>query len=314
MPTTVADAFSAAGLRVAGTAPWGTPIGESGPGVYVVSLTADVDSTAGAAPAAPLDPARVQALLDVRPELRLDGMRPDATLLARRLAAFWPPDETILYIGVAGTSVRSRVGAYYRSPLGARRPHSGGWFLKTLAALDGLWVHHAPCPDPIAAGDRMLAAFSAGVTPAVTLGLHDPALPIPFANREWPRGRLKEHGITGARGPLPAGPGDADADGDRDGPGEAGSRPPHTQRLTAADLREGRIRLPKAAKALLPGEQGVVELQLRGHHLHGDWDPGLGAKRERSGVLRVPREVLDGLVTTGEFLVVRGTGAGVVLE
>lgn len=304
MPTTVADAFSAAGLRVAGTAPWGTSIDESGPGVYAVSLTADVDSTAGAISGAPIDTSRVQGLLDARPELRLDGMRPDAILLARRLASFWLPDETILYIGLAGTSVRNRVGAYYRSPLGARRPHSGGWFLKTLTGLDALWVHHAPCDDPLAAEHQMLAAFSAGVTPALVKALPDPELPIPFANREWPKGRLKEHGITGARGSSAADGVSADSgDGRR-----------HTQRLTPADLREGRIRLPRAAKALFPGEPGVVDVQLRGRHVRGDWDPGLGGKRERSGILRIPREVLDALVTVDEVLVVHGGDPGVVLD
>lgn len=311
MPTTVAEALSAAGLRVAGTTPWGTPIDESGPGVYVVSLTADPDSTAGALPEAPIDLGRVDALLAARPELRLDGMRPDTTLLARRLASFWLADETILYLGLAGTSVRNRVGAYYRSPLGARRPHSGGWFLKTLTALDGLWVHHAPCADPIAAEDRMLAAFTAGVTPAVAAGLHDPTLPLPFANLEWPKGVRKAHGIEGARGPLPAG---------SDPVGGAGLR--HTQGVTAADLREGRLRVPRATKALFPAEPGTVAVRLRGHAMQGEWDPGTGARRERSGVLRVAPDVLDGLVTTGEVLLVRaaeadgtdGGAGGVVLD
>jgi hypothetical protein len=313
MPSSVTGLFSAAGLHVAGSAPWGSPIDESGPGVYVIALGPDLDTTAAAQPEAPLDPGRVQALLDVRPVLRLDGMRPDAALLAERLAAFWLPDEVVLYIGFAGTSVRNRVGAYYRSPLGARRPHSGGWFLKTLANLDRLVVHHAPCADPLEAEHRMLEAFSAAVTPAVAAALHDPELPIPFANREWPQGRRKEHGITGARGPLPAA---ADGDGDGDGraPHARGGTVRHTQRITAADLRDGRIRVPRATKTLLPGEPSVVEIDLRGNVVRCDWDPGLGGKREQAGVLRVPREVLDALVSQDEVLVVSGQDARVSLQ
>lgn len=49
-----------------------------------------------------------------------------------RLATFWLPDEVVLYIGLAGASVRKRVRQYYRTPLGDKRPHAGGWWLKTL--------------------------------------------------------------------------------------------------------------------------------------------------------------------------------------
>ncbi len=316
MPSSITELFSAAGLTVAGSAPWRTPVDESGPGVYVVALSADPDGLDDARADAPIDLERVQALLDVRPELRLDGLRPDAALLATRLSAFWLPDEVVLYTGFAGTSVRNRVGAYYRSPLGARRPHSGGWFLKTLAILDGLWVHHAPCADPLAAEQRMLQAFSDGVTPAVAATLHDPELPIPFANREWPPGRLKDHGITGARGPLPAAAEDdaTDPAGHQGGGVPANGTPRHTQRITAADLRDGRIRVPRATKALLPGEPAVVEVDLRGSVLHCDWDPGLGGRREQAGVLRVPRDVLDALVSLDEVLVVRGVDARLSLR
>lgn len=64
-----------------------------------------------------------------------------------RFRAFWPGDEVVAYIGLAGTSLRKRVGRYYRTPLGARRPHAGGWWLKTLTVLDDLWVHYAATHD-----------------------------------------------------------------------------------------------------------------------------------------------------------------------
>jgi hypothetical protein len=333
MPSTVSEIFSAAGLQPAGSQLWGTPIPESGPGVYVVALTADPADRSGALADAPIDPALVQELLDVRPELRLDGMRPDAPLLTARLSAFWFPDEVALYVGLAGTSVRNRVGAYYRSPLGARRPHSGGWFLKTLQNLDALHVHHAPCEDPVRAEHLMLTAFSAGVSPTSAEGLHDPELPIPFANLEWPRTRRKDHGITGARGPRPRDPAAVPApatpaDGEHARPG---APPPpaatpattttpapaparHTQRVTAADLHDGRIRFPRATKALLPAERAYVDVVLRGSTLQCLWDPRTGPRKERSGVLSVPRDVLDGLVSEDEVLVVSGQDARVVLD
>ena len=110
--------------------------------MYVVSLSAEVDRTAGF-PEAPLSSAAIQTLLKVRPKLTVDGGLPTATMLAERIGSFWLPDEGVLYVGLAGTSLRSRVSQYYKTPLGARRPHAGGWFLKTLANLDELFVRQA---------------------------------------------------------------------------------------------------------------------------------------------------------------------------
>lgn len=141
----------------------------------------------------------VAELLEVRPEMRLDGRRPSPDDLAARLAAFWLPDETVVYIGLAGTSVRRRLSAYYRTPLGARRPHSGGWFLKMLAGLDSFYVHVASAPEPKRAEAEMLRFFCSQVSAASKQRLHDPEHPFPFANLEWPPGTRKRHGITGAR-------------------------------------------------------------------------------------------------------------------
>jgi len=77
--------------------------------------------------------------------------------LRRGCGRCWLPDEVILYFGKANVSLRDRVGAYYATRLGKRRPHAGGRFLKTLAVLDELWVHCA-CGDEDAEA-RMLGAF-----------------------------------------------------------------------------------------------------------------------------------------------------------
>ena len=167
--------------------------------MYVVSLSAEVDRTAGF-PEAPLSSAAIQTLLKVRPKLTVDGGLPTATMLAERIGSFWLPDEGVLYVGLAGTSLRSRVSQYYKTPLGARRPHAGGWFLKTLANLDELFVHYARADVPSAAEDAMLGCFCATVSNAALARLPDPAHPFPFANLEWPRGVRKAHGIRGARG------------------------------------------------------------------------------------------------------------------
>jgi hypothetical protein len=110
MPSTVADVFTAAGVLPAGVVRWQTAVPQPKAGVYVVSLTDDIASTGGARADAPIDRARLEHLLAVRPELLLDGARPTAAELVDRLRRFWLADEVVLYIGLASRSVRTRVG------------------------------------------------------------------------------------------------------------------------------------------------------------------------------------------------------------
>jgi hypothetical protein len=202
MPSTVNQLFASAGLRPDGVVRWGTRIPETGPGNYVVSLTEDPRSLARSRPTCPVAAGRLKALLDVRPELRLDGVRPSAEELAARLSAFWMDDEVVLYVGLAGTSLQKRAGQYYRTPLGARSPHAGGWWLKALALLDQLWVHYAATPDDAEAELAMLQHFAGAVSSASRDQLPDSGNVAPFANLRTGRGNVKAHGITGATGWL----------------------------------------------------------------------------------------------------------------
>jgi hypothetical protein len=200
LPLAVDSAF-AAGLEPEGCVRWGAVVPESGPGVYIVALDSTADSLSQARDDCPISTEAVEELLVARPELTLDGDRPPAAALADRLSAFWLTDEVILYVGLAGTSLTKRVGQYYRTPLGARSPHAGGWFLKTLSILPDLWVQYATCDDPDSAEGQMLAAFCAEVSDSTRAQLHDPEHPLPFANIEWPPGVFKRHGIKGAKKP-----------------------------------------------------------------------------------------------------------------
>ncbi len=201
MPSTVAEVFAAAKLPPAGEVAWGTPVPLDAPGVYVVALTDNLQFRSGALSEAPLDGDALERLLAARPELRLDGARPDFEELATRLRLFWLA-EVVLYVGLAGTSVRKRVRQYYRTPLGARRPHAGGWWLKTLTVFDQLRVHWAPTADPEAGETAMLRGFAGGVSPPALAALHDPERVAPFANLRCGSGLVKRHGITGATGDL----------------------------------------------------------------------------------------------------------------
>jgi hypothetical protein len=166
-----------------------------------VTLDEAPDTCTATLAKAPINDERVAELLRVRPELRLDGSRPTVDALRERLAGCWLPDETVLYIGLAGTSLQRRVRQYYTTPLGARRPHAGGWFLKVLSNLDELTVHYATTADPAAAERELLQTFVDSIDGAEGDKLHDPVCPYPFANLVGPDGVRKAHGITGAREP-----------------------------------------------------------------------------------------------------------------
>jgi hypothetical protein len=207
----VASLFASADLQLDGVVPWGFRIPRTASGtstgIYVVALTDNADTTEAAIADCPISRTAIHTLLEVRPELMLDGTRPDAASLAERLTSFWLPSEVVLYVGLAGPRKRmptagelaKRVGEYYATPLGARAPHAGGWPLKTLAGQDQLAVHYAYC-EPVDERERlMLAAFAANVDPDERAALADKEHVMPFANLEYPPGTRKLHGISGAK-------------------------------------------------------------------------------------------------------------------
>jgi TDG/mug DNA glycosylase family protein len=91
-----------------------------------------------------------------------------------------------------------------------------------------------------------------------------------------------------------------------------GSDEEQSQRVTAADIAAGRIRLPRSAKRFFPPSKETVEIVLRGTRVTAAYDPRLGPDRERSGVLRVGAERLRELVREDEVLRVSRGLAGVV--
>jgi transcription elongation factor GreA len=174
-----------------GPATWGTAVRANRPGVYIVEQTA-------LAAAAPIDFNVVGRWIERVPTLTVDGLRPTGRDLAARLHRFWLPDQTVLYIGMSAVSVGNRLAAFYRTPLGDRKPYAGGYWLKTLAGLDRLRVWWADTDAPEEYEDALLTAFAGGVAPTVVAGLLDPAVVLPFANLQTADKIRKTHGIAGA--------------------------------------------------------------------------------------------------------------------
>src|SRR4051794_27237577 len=160
----------------------------SGPGVYIVELPSPRST-------APIDINRVAKWIQRVPDLRLDGEEPTSKHLVQRLASFWLPSQTVLYVGTASGSIAGRIAALEKHVLGDRRPHAAAHWLKTLD-MPGLRVWWAETDAAEEYEDGLLGAFADGIGDAERAALHDAAVVLPFANLRSTGGESKRHGIT----------------------------------------------------------------------------------------------------------------------
>lgn len=304
------ELFDRSGVAHLGAVAWGSGIPLDSAGVYVVATTPDPDAALGLGNA-PLELSAIDTLLRVRPEATVDGNSADQGSLADRLAQMWVPGHPIVYIGLAGTSVRRRVNQYYDTAIGARAPHAGGWPVKMLRS-SGLWVHFGSCADPDLTERTMVQAFIDSVPVEARAGLIDPALPLPFANLTVPRGARKRHGLAGVK----AAANDSRAAGSSRlskmtsrliparQPNEAprteeprieASQPEsavagatrRTQNVTANDLSSGTLRVPRVSKDVFPSTDGTVHVQIGDRWHEVLWRTGVSKTGERSGLIRL---------------------------
>lgn len=247
-----AQLLRSVGLLADGPGLWGRPVSAQGPGVFLVELPAPL-------PLAPIDVAKVGKWIERVETLRLDGVRPTSKALAARLAAFWLPSQTVLYIGSSEASVGRRTLAMARTELGDRRPYAGGHWLKTLRSLDGVRIWWSPTTATEEYEDALFDAFADGVPEADLAPSPDPDTVLPFANLRRSDGRRRATGLTGS---LLAEPAvvqpppthvvevpDGDAEGARGEPPQAPRRrrmPP--SRVATAAGASSRATAPNAAR------------------------------------------------------------------
>ena len=204
-------------------------------------------------PAAPLELTRIGKWIERLDGLRLDGARPTSRALAARLAAFWLPSEPVLYVGSSENSVSRRIAALSATPLGDRRPHSGGHWLHTLTMPAGTRIWWSATPAVEEYEDALFTAFAAGVSDAERAVLYDPETVLPFANLRRPTGERKRTGLTGSLLPEPAAAPTPPTtivqlpDGDAEG---ADGRPPEPRRRRATPARKAAAAPPAAAMAI----------------------------------------------------------------
>ena len=187
--TTAPGLLRSVGLMADGPGQWAHPVPASGPGIFIVELAAPLS-------AAPIELTRVGKWIERVDTLRLDGERPTSKALAARLASFWLPSQTVIYIGTSEASVRRRLAAIAATELGDRRPYAGGHWLKTLRTLDAVRIWWAGTTATEEYEDALFDAFAESVTAAERAGLHDPEVVLPFANLRRASGGRKATGLT----------------------------------------------------------------------------------------------------------------------
>lgn len=106
--------------------------------------------------------------------------------------------EAVVYIGLAGASVRARIRQFYATQVGARAPHAGGWPVIMLESRR-LWAHYSATAIPSPAEEMMVDYFVEHLPVDVQQALVDPTAPLPFANLRFPPGRRKKHGLRGVK-------------------------------------------------------------------------------------------------------------------
>ena len=242
---TAAGLLRAVGLLADGPVVWGRPVPPAGAGVFIVEMASPVSS-------APLELTRIGKWLERMEGLRLDGSRPTSRALAARLAAFWMPSESVIYIGSSATSVSRRVAAMIATPLGDRRPSSAGHWLHALAMPAGTRIWWTATTAVEEYEDALFTAFAERVPEADRAALPDPEIVLPFANLRRPTGERKPTGLTGSLVPEPAATPTPPTrivqlpDGEADGAN--GEPPPPRARRTPA-VRRPVVRADKATAA-----------------------------------------------------------------
>lgn len=190
------ELIKALGLFVDGPALWGRPVPTRSPGVFVIELPQGL-------PDAPIDIIAVRHWLEHVPSLMLDGERPTAEEIAKRLHEFWLPNEPVLYVGRSPKQIGARINSMYATILGDTRPHSGGHWLKTLSVLPELRIWWAETDAHEEYEDALLAEIASRNAP---LGRDAAAGELlPFANLITADGVPKAHGLVGSLRSEPAG-------------------------------------------------------------------------------------------------------------
>lgn len=308
MPLSIRELLSAADLNPAGVVKWGDLTIPNVPGVYCVSWSANAEATHVNRDVYIPSASAYTELLSICPRISVDGALATPSKLADRIGRFWIPNEPVLYIGMADTSIRARVGQYYSTKLGALAPHAGGWWLRTLESLDQLYVHFATCDDASTREQSMFAAFAASVDPGHRSQLFDSERVAPFANIDVGRGLHKHHGLTNYKIPAQS---TKIVNATELFDNSLAELRVHSQPVTDKDRMRSYLRIPAESKHAFPDVTALLQVILDGVRFNVLWRPngshsgtiGVGAAYMRG--LRERDEPLQINVSNGIYTILR---------
>jgi transcription elongation factor GreA len=281
VPAGAAQLLRSVGLLADGPGQWGRPIAAQGPGVFVVELPASLAT-------APIDLSKVGKWIERVETLRLDRVQPTSRALAARLAAFWLPSQTVLYIGTSANSIGRRVTAMAATELGDRRPYSGGHWLRTLRSLEGLRIWWSATSATEEYEDALFDAFAQGVPESDRTALPDREVILPFANLRRADGQRKATGLASSLLAEPV---------------EAPPRPTRIVELPDGDAEgaRGEAPEPRARRPAVAPRPKAPALHARSDGSAGsagsgsDRGPGEGLTSEGAARLRDELEHLTGV-------------------
>lgn len=328
MTISVGELFEKSELQPAGVVQWGHQVPLDRPGVYLVASSPDVSDAVGRSGIYQPDLTAIASLRTICPSVTVDGAPATSEQLADRIGAFWIPQSAVLYVGLAGTSVRKRINQYYRTQIGQRAPHAGGWWLKSLDNLGDLFVHYAAADAPKSAEARTLETFAAEVQPSVRRALHDSERIAPFANVRVQDGTLKRHGMAGyklervnsapvlkpaaraevssARTPVPRPENPTAAVKVVAGKGTR----IESQVITDKDRAGSNLRIPARSKFALPAVDGHLDVLYQGQRVEARWR----VNGSRSGTIGLGKMIMKSIGSPEDSIWMRINGATIIIE
>lgn len=329
MTISVGDLFIGCGLNPVGVVKWRDQIPLDLPGVYVVASTPDLGDPIGRMGTYHPDPKAFNSLKTACPSVTIDGRPATHGELSERIGSFWIPDTAILYIGLAGTSVRKRVNQYYITRIGQRSPHAGGWWLKTLLDLESLFVHYAAAEDPKSVEAMMLRTFAAAVPQPMRQLLHDSERIAPFANVDVQAGLRKRHGLHECK-TRRTNPASSPITVEHEEPlfplaAPISARPALTssrtegseigtciesQVITEKDRAGSHLRIPSRSKFALPAADGFLSVTYQGQTIEARWR----VNGSRSGTIGLGRSIMSSIREPNRSIWFQVNGSSVVID
>jgi hypothetical protein len=188
VPTTVRQLVESVGLRIYQSYRWGKTVTADFKGVYIIAIASENDHLSVMNKPS-INLRALKEWINRAQGLTVDGKPASVETIGNRLKQYWLPGETILYIGQTGRTITQRLNQFKQHQLGAKAPHSGGQWIKTLTNLDELTIYIVPTEEPAETELSMLTQFALNVTLDSKASLREPNKAYPFANIAGPSGR-----------------------------------------------------------------------------------------------------------------------------